>query len=274
MRNSERYSVHEFDSLADSSLWVDDYSAMKFGSDDAARRFGYELADGFFAAHSAHLMANPCVVIPSPYNYIPNAATIMGRHFTDRLNHHLAHSQGTTAEWSIIHRKVSYTNDYGFLSKDQRRLLIDNDKFYFNDDFVEGKTLIFVDDVLITGTHEDKLVDIMDRAGMTNPSFFLYYAIYSEGGTHPAIEAALNFAQVKSVEDYLALTRKPNHHIIVRPIKYLLSRPLEEFERVLAHFDPRVVSEIYHGALNEGYFKIPEYQPNFGALNKRYRELF
>lgn len=274
MRNSERFSVQEFDSLADTDLWIRDYSALKFGSDGAARRFGYEIADGFFAAHSAYLMANPCVVIPSPYNFVPNAATIMARHFTNRLNHHLADSQGTTAEWSIIHRKVSYTNDYGFLPKEQRRLLIDNDKFYFNDDFVEGKTLIFVDDVLITGTHEDKLVDIMDKANMPNHSFFLYYAMYAEGGSHPAIEAALNFAQVKSLDDYLELTREQNHHIIVRPIKYLLSRSLEEFESVLAQFDPRVVSELYNGALGEGYFKIPEYQPNFGALRKRYLELF
>lgn len=270
MRNSERFAVVEFDQLGDATPWMQDYSALKFGSDKAARNFGYDLADRFFAMYSAHLLTHPCVVIPSPYNYLPNAATIMARHFTDRLNHHLADAQGTVAEWSIIHRKVSYTNDYGFLPKEQRRKLIDNDSFFFNEEFVREKTLIFVDDVIITGTHEEKLVDIMDKAQMSNDVFFLYYAQYAEGGSHPAIEAALNFAQVKSLEDYLELTREPNHHIIVRPIKFLLSRPLDDFVRVLESFDQKVVAELYHGALGEGYYRIPDFQPNFFALRQKY----
>jgi hypothetical protein len=274
MRNSERFAIREFDELSDTAPWIKDYSALKFGSDAAARRFGHELADGFFKAHSAHLLANPCVVIPSPYNYVPNAATILGRHFTNRLNHHLALSQGAGADWSLIHRKVSYTNDFGFLSKEQRRKLINNDSFYFNDDFVAGKTIIFVDDVLITETHENKMLDIMNAAQIMNNTFFLYYAKYSEGGAHPAIEAALNFARVQNIEDYLELTREPNYHVIVRPLKYLLGRTPEELLKIIQDLDSEIIYELYHGALGEGYYKIPDFQPNFGALRKRYLELF
>lgn len=74
-------------------------------------------------------------------------------------------------EWDIVHRKVSYINDYGFLSKEDRKALIDGDTFSINRDFWGNKTLIFIDDVNITGTHEEKLIEILDKEGVENDTF-------------------------------------------------------------------------------------------------------
>lgn len=240
------------------------YSELKFGSDAAARHFGYELADTFFNRYQDHLVENQSVVIPSPYNYVPNAATVLTRHFCDRLNEHIISRGGEHVEYTIIHRKVSYTKDYGFLSKEKRKSLIDNDSFAMNKDFIAGKQLIFVDDIKITGTHEEKLIEIMQKDGIQNNAFFLYIGNYF--GESPEIEAQLNFAGVKCLADYVRLTEEPNHHMIIRPIKYILSRQHSELRDTVPHFSNDVLLKIYNGCLAEGYYKIPEYEKAFRAL--------
>lgn len=266
-RQEHRLAVHHFRTLDELQFNPVDYSRLKFGSDIVAKQFGYELADAVFAAYSEVLIANQCVVIPSPYNYVQNAASVMARHMTDRLNHLLAQTNGGCVEWSVIHRKVSYTVDYGYLPKEKRRALIDNDEFYFNDQFVDGKVLLFVDDIYITGTHEEKLREIMDKAGRNNRSFFLYYG-QALPGVAPETEAALNFSGMKSLHEYLKLMEEPNHHTIVRPIKYILSRDPGELDVVLTQMKTGRLHELYHGALGEGYHKLPNYQKTFQMVRE------
>lgn len=264
MSDYKRFAAHSFTSLETAPFNPEMYSKLKFGSDQAARTMGYELATEFFCAHGDQLLANDIVVFASPYNYIPNAATVMTKHFIDRLNELLVFAQGKHLEYSLVHRKVSYTADYGFLSKEKRRGLIDNDTFSVNKDFVKGKLLLFIDDVRITGTHEDKLIEVLGTEGIDNEAIFLYYASYN--GNQPDVEAQLNFAAVKDLADFVTLTKEPNHHVIIRPIKYLLSRTADELKTALPGFSDDMIFSMYYGCLAEGYYKIPTYQTNFALL--------
>ncbi len=137
-----QYSQHAFSDLDNPGFDIKTYSRLKFGSDIAARDLGYELADGLFAEHAALLLANQCVIIPSPYNIVENAATKMSRHFMNKLNEHLVSANGRHADWSLIHRKVSYIQDYGFLPQAEREKLIGNDMFFMNTEYLAGKLLI------------------------------------------------------------------------------------------------------------------------------------
>lgn len=266
MRKQTQVFAHSFSSMDDLGFRASDYSKLKFGSDPVARAFGYQLAQTMFDEHADELLAHPAVVIPSPYNYVQNAASVMGRHFTDHLNHLLVNANGENVEWSTIHRKVSYTNDYGFLSKEKRRALIDNDSFYLNKEFLEDKTLIFIDDVCITGTHEDKLVEILDKNQLTNRTFFGYFAIYEKGEVGADIEAQLNFAGIRDVADFVELSKQPDHHIIVRPIKFLLSQDKEVFGETIRQLPREFSRKMYYGCVGEGYHRIPKYQDNFRQL--------
>lgn len=259
-------AAHKFSSLDDMPFSALDYSHLKFGSDRVAKTFGYELAEDTFARHSEVLLSNQCVVIPSPFNFVPNAATIMAEHFTARLNQLLVQANGSHVEWSIIHRKVSYTNDYGFLPKEKRRALIDNDEFYLNRGFLQGKVLLFIDDVKITGTHEDKLVEVLARNDVPNPAIFLYYAQHEFTGTGADIEAKINFAGIKTVADYMRLAQEPRHHLIVRPIKFILSASAEDFQDLISGSSADWKEKLYNACIGEGYYKIPLYQQNFNAL--------
>jgi hypothetical protein len=262
------FSLHHFEDIYNMGFDPVDYSHLKFGCDKTAMRFGYELADGFFKKFHDVLLANRCVVIPSPYNFVPNAATIMTKHFVDRLNSLLVNENGVHVDYSIIHRKVSYINDYGFLSKEKRASLINGDDFFLNTEYLEGKLLIFVDDVKITGTHEEKLIDIMQKRGITNDCFFLYFASYC--GDNPTIEAQLNFAGIHSVLEYADYILYNESHIIVRPLKYLLSQEPSCLRQALKMLPAKTIREIYCGCLGEGYYKLPSYQGTFKVINEVY----
>lgn len=265
--NHHRFSVHKFSQIGEqASFSAEEYSQFKFGSDLYAKIFGHQLAERFFEEHSDWLIANECLVIPSPYNYVKNAATVMTRHFMNRLNELLVEAAGKHAEYMTVQRKVSYTNDYGFLSKERRKGLIDNDTFFINNEYVYGKALIFIDDVRITGTHEDKLVEVLEQRGLDNPTFFLYFGEYF--GNDPSIEAKLNFAAVSSPSDFVKITYQPNHHMIVRPIKYMLGLGAEDFNSTINDLSTQKAQTMYYGALHEGYHKIPSYQQNFAELRR------
>jgi len=262
--NHTRHYVHRFDNLNDAPFAPTQYSRLKFGSVQAAKSMGIALANDFFQVHAAKLISNRCVIIPSPYNYVPNAATMLTKHFIDRLNYLLVMARGEPVEYTLIHRKVSYTNDYGFLSKEKRKQLIDNDQFFFNREFIKGKLLIFIDDVHITGTHEQKLIEIMDKDGITNESIFLYFARYY--GNDPAVEAAINFAAIPKFEDYIELVNTEECKVIVRPIKYILSQPSAVIKATIRDFPKSFVDDLVSGCMAEGYFKIPKFQSNFNII--------
>jgi hypothetical protein len=263
--NHISYYLHQFSSYDDMHFAPGDYSRLKFGCDKVAEQFGMAMAIGFFNAHAEKLLSNKCVVIPSPYNHIKNAATLITEHFTNTLNLLLVNAKGEHLDSSIIHRKVSYTNDYGFLDKDTRQKLLSNDSFYMNKKFLKGKSLIFIDDVCITGTHEDKLVEILAENRMNNDTFFVYFAKYF--GQIAEIESELNFAAINTITDVVNIINSPNHHMIIRPIKYLLSLTYPEFDNIICTLKREKLAALYHASLAEGYYKIPKYQSNFQRLS-------
>lgn len=274
MINSISFSVHQFSDLGNAPFDIKDYSKLKFGSDIVARKFGYELAEDFAEKYLEALLANSCVVIPSPYNYIENAATVMTRHFVNRLNQILVEQKGEPVQYSTIHRKCAYMHDYGFLTKEQRFGLLDNDEFYlYYRDFYKDKTLIFIDDVKITGTHEDKLKEILNNYSIFNNQIFLYYARYY--GDNASIESRINFAAIKNIKNYSQLLgEESNYHLIIRPIKYILGlEQLDEVRHFLSSCGSIFIEKLYYAILAEGYYKIPAYQKNFELISNEFKQI-
>lgn len=259
---NQRFSVYNFDDQ-NKPFCFSKYSKLKFGCDKSAQEFGTHLAQSFFKAHSDSILVDRAVVIPSPYNYVPNAATVLTRHFVRELNHLVVHRNGEPVEYSTINRKVSYVQDYGFLKAEQRKGLIDNDVFYLNPEFYQDKTLIFVDDVRITGTHENKLEELLDQRNIKNSVFYLYIGDYS--GNRPEIESELNFASVKNIHDYINIA-KGGAHMIVRPIKYILGASESDRAELLKSLHSQQLNALYYGILGDGLYKIPQYQKAFGQI--------
>lgn len=262
-------SVHTFNSPEDDHFDTREYSRLKFGSNNVAKKYGAAIAAKVFTHHTAELLAEECVVIPSPYNYVVNAATLVTKQFVNSLNALLVHHNGNHCEYSTIHRKISYIKDYGFLTAAERKTLIDQDDFFFNPEFYKNKILIFVDDVRITGTHEFKLVELLNRHNINNRCIFAYYATYT--GCQADTEAKINFAAVHNHDDFVKIVTAPDHKMTVRPIKYILGKLSGAWcDRVLSEMQRHQIESLYYGCLGEGYYKIPEYQPNFHKIQSSF----
>ncbi len=87
------------------------------------------------------------LVSASPYAYIPTASWYMKNHFVRRVNRYLAANDLPVLEELKISRSVTYREDYGEMTADERLHLISGDRFYIDKNLVKGKTLLLIDDI-------------------------------------------------------------------------------------------------------------------------------
>ena len=149
------YSLHKIHSANDFPFSPAAYSRFKFGDGRVATQYGKALAEGFIKAHlETAPPAEPLVVISSPYSFIPTATFAMKDAFVYTLNRWLAAHHLPVVQETKVHRTITYKDDYGALDAAQRMALIGGDSFHIDREFLLGKTLIFLDDIRITGSHE------------------------------------------------------------------------------------------------------------------------
>jgi len=266
--NKTVFSAYTFSSRENINFDAVKYSKLKFGSDSVAKEFGHDLAQKFFDTHKEKLLTKPVLVVPSPYNYIHNAATVMTKHFIDKLNILLVEAGGIHVEYDIIKRITDYINDYGFQSKEVRKKLINSSKFFINKNYFTDKILIFIDDCRITGAHEEKIIDILEKENIDEDTMFLYYTKYVGDMSNSQIEGFMNFAAINSIDDLVELSKEEKYHLIIRPTKYIMGLQHLVFKEYISKAPKMIVEQLYHNCFNEGYYNVPEYKENFTFLKQ------
>ncbi len=255
------------------------YSRFKFGDGDVARQFGQDLAQGF-ATHWLPTISETAqlVLLPSPYSFIPTASYWMAQAFTRALNR-LFVVQGRSVMQEVkISRTSTYRDDYGSLTFVERIKLIGNDTFRVDADALTDKTLVFVDDIRITGSHQLVVQRMMDQYGLTNPRLFVYYGHLDNPAIHPKIENYLNYYTVKSLSDLSPIVQSANFRINTRLVKYILSHPPTVSQPFLEQQSGAFIDELYDMALGNEYHLIAEYAPTVSLLGQlsdvnQYQEL-
>ncbi len=268
---NKQFAVHNFENLHSASLNIRNYSALKFGSDRVARLFGYEMADKFYEEHYHTLIHNKCVIVPSAFNVVKIASTILAHHFMNRLNDLLTRNGHDIVNWSTMHRSMSYVSDYCTMSKDRRQEMLKGDTLYINRDFIEDKVLLFVDDATISGAHEEKMEDFLRESEINNPHIFCYYVRYT--GKNAEIESRLNRSGIRTVDDYVNLVSEPNHHLVVRAIRFLLDLHPKSLKDALEKLDRKFIEKLYFACLAKNYHKTSEYHDNFELVKFYYDEI-
>ena len=239
------------------------YSRFKFGDGAAAEAFGAALAAGFIATYGNRLSENDqLVVVPSPYTSIPTASYHMTVAFIKVLNRHLCMRGYNPAETAKIHRFKTYSIDYGALDMESRKALIINDKYHLDKDFLLGKTLIFTDDIRITGSHELIIRNLLQRYELDNTAYFLYYAQLQNSNIHPNIENKLNYYSVHSFQSLEAVICAPSFRFNTRVVKYILHAPFAEYEQLLMKQTPAFLQELADSCISNNYYQMEEYRKN------------
>jgi hypothetical protein len=261
------YSLHKIDNTANFGFDPNDYSRFKFGDDLVARSFGKSLADGFIKYYlTDNRIADQIVVISSPYSFIPTATFAMKNYFVSQLNRWLAENGGLTVQEAKVHRTITYKEDYGELSAEERMNLIGNDSFHIDRDFLEGKTLLFLDDIKITGSHERMILKMAKAYGLKNEMHMLYFAELVNKEIHPNVENFLNYHQIKSIFDLEKIISNGYFCFNTRVVKYILNTESTSFSIFLERMDHDFIHQLYDLSLGNSYHLMEAYADNLQLI--------
>jgi len=257
------YSLHKIDNEADFGFDANTYSRFKFGDDLAAKLFGKDLADGFIKYYLAeNVITDQIVVISSPYSFIPTATFAMKNYFVAQLNRWLVEHGHLAIQETKVHRTITYKEDYGELSAEQRINLIGNDSFHIDKEFLKGKTLLFLDDIRITGSHERMILKMAKEYGLNNEIYMLYYAELINKNIHPSIENFLNYHQVKSIFDLEEIIESGDFCFNTRIVKYILNTDVNSFNVFIGRRNHDFINKLYDLSLGNNYHTIEAYAEN------------
>lgn len=271
------YSLHKIQHSNNFGFSADDYSRFKFGDEQVAKKFGRDLAEGFIRDFlTDNLITEQIVVISSPYCFIPTATFAMKNHFVYRLNHWLAEHGHAVVEEAKVHRTITYKEDYGELSAEDRIKLIGNDSFHIDKDFLKDKVLFFLDDIKITGSHERMILKMVKEYDLKNEIYMLYFAELVNKDIHPSIENFLNYHKVKSIFDLDDIIKSGNFCFNTRIVKYILNCNFSSFSIFLEKQTEDFIYNLYNLSLGNSYHTIECYQENLNFLknyinNKNYK---
>jgi hypothetical protein len=261
------YSLHKIKDNRNFGFLADDYSKFKFGDQLVAKVFGEDLADGFINHFlKDNLISGQMVVISSPYLFIPTATFAMKNYFVYRLNRWLVENGGLVVQEAKVHRTITYKEDYGELSAEERLNLIGNDSFHIDKAYLSGKTLLFLDDIKITGSHERMILKMAKEYELKNEIHMLYFAELVNSEIHPNIENYLNYHKVKSIFDIDEIIKGGNFFINTRIVKYILNCDLSSFSLFLERQSSDFIHHLYDLSLGNNYHLIEAYAENLNHL--------
>lgn len=277
MRLTKSYALHQIHDPAEFGFDPKAYSRFKYGDDQVAKQFGTELADGFISGYlKDNFIDNQIVVISSPYSFIPTATFAMKNYFIHQLNRWLVENGGLVVQEAKVHRTITYKEDYGALSAEDRMNLIGNDSFHIDKHFLEHKTLLFLDDIRITGSHERMILKMVDAYEMKNDIHLLYFAELANMNIHPNVENLLNYYQVKSIFDLEDIIKSGSFCFNTRIVKYILNSDPDSVSIFIINQTDDFVNMLYNLALGNGYHTIDAYAVNLNFIkeqinNKNYK---
>jgi len=261
------YALHKISSTEEFGFDPDDYSRFKFGDDLVAKDFGEQLADGFISDYlEQNFVEHQMVVISSPYSFIPTATFAMKNYFMHQLNRWLVENGGLVVQEAKVHRTITYKEDYGELSAEDRIKLIGNDSFHIDKHFLEGKTLLFLDDIRITGSHERMILKMAGEYGLNNDMHMIYFAELVNKNIHPNVENTLNYHQVKSVFDLDDIIKGGFFCFNTRIVKYILNADFNSFSIFIKNQTDEFINMLYNLSLGNGYHLIDAYAENLNFI--------
>jgi len=270
--NSLTYTGDDFDFSFDPK----EYSLFKFGSTRLSTKFGRELAVKFFRSVDFRVNLLPqmiagvqVVVYPSAYNFIPAASSAMLDAFISKF-HELCYE----SEYNLLPLQLGrifwdykYFGEYGTADRAGRDKCIPADAFHIDAEFTKGKVLMFFDDIRITGSHESRIINCLNRNNITNDRWFLQYAaLTNPDEAEASVENYLNFAAIKNLDEFNAYMEEMNFHFNARNVRNIMTAETGMFMRFIHNRSPRYQRELFNLAIGNGYRDLDACKTNIAYL--------
>ncbi len=271
-----RIAAHSFTNEQDITFSPLEYSQFKFGSKSIARKFGKELAMKFISSEqftelvdSVRNTDRRIIVMSSPYVHVPTATFAMKNYFVSHLNRALYAAGIKPVLETKIHRALSYKEDYGEMSREQRDKTMCGDHFRVDAELLRGNACIYLDDIVITGAHERRVVKMLQKYGIEDgQNYFLYFAELTDENTDPKIENFLNYYFIKNLIRLNKIIENHEFVINTRVVKYILHSKHDECCEFLMYQSESLLMKLYDNAIGNGYNTVADYSENFKFLEE------
>lgn len=223
-----------------------DYSRLKYGAVAAAQRFGSELATAF-ARQFPHWVTQGFYSTASAYKQVPTAAHALWRCM--HQSRHMLH-----VPLRVVRDQV-YDGEYERLSAADRLQVVQEFGLLLQPAPLPHARLLVVDDVRVTGSHEEAIAALCRQAGVAEVVFA--YAIDASAYPNAQVEQTLNSMAVQSVDDLLTLHANEPCVLNARVAKRLLLWPGKDLPTLLEQLDDTLLARLYNAARNDGYIHLP-----------------
>lgn len=266
------FSARQFNSLRELKFCPERYSKFKYGSKSIAREFGRELGAKFLDSviyqeiqSRYDLSQIPIIVSSAPYKFTPTASYALKDYFVHAFNKVHALKFSKSIEEIKIYRAHSYFDEYDSMSRKDRDKAITSDDFYIDTKLIEGKILLLIDDIKITGSHQARIEKLLNMADFAGQVVFLFYAELT-GAEDPQIEAFLNRKAIRDLNDINEIIREDEFIFNTRVVKFILMGNSEDFTTFIRFQTRRFNETLLHYSIGNEYFKEPAFQKNLSLL--------
>ncbi|MDR3351988.1 MAG: phosphoribosyltransferase family protein [Zoogloeaceae bacterium] len=252
-------------------LSLHDYSRFKHGDGAFARTYGMLLA--LHAIPACFERPGDIHVTASAYKVARPAAVALLAPFvhTARL---LAERHGFAGRILPfrLHRLNLTHGDYATMNFHQRDAIIRQNGLHLPEDVrLEGKNVIALDDIRVTGLHETAMDALLHQGGAACV-LHAYVLDVADGHQDPEIEARINHACVRNMDDLIRMAASRDFLVNARFCRRILDEPAAEIRRFAAASPLAVLGQLLHDAAGDELPQMPRYQKGFQELLDAYRE--
>lgn len=250
-------SYYKGDSFEDSFYHA--YSKFKHGSKTQARLFGKEIAKACTFPENSSI-----IFYSAPHNNIHTASNAFKDYLLSSCSQQFM-EKNISVKQGKVNRQYSYDDDYGLMSKEERKKAISSDLFQIDKTMISEKDILaFVDDIKITGSHEERIKELLTREGINNEVIFIYMAEYT--GVDASIEHRLNHSAVKDLKDVNDIIRNEEFIFNTRVVKFILKADIEHFVSFITYQSISFKETLFSLSILNNYHINPKYRTNFNIL--------
>lgn len=238
------------------------YSRFKYGSGRAAAQYAAQMLSVLRKQLQAEPQAD-WLITASAYKHVPTASNAIADALYSLIIKYLPE---ITIEKIKIQRQRLFPSDYGSLDEQQRQDLMRQTDLYIDLQKVKDKNLIVIDDVWVTGSHEQRIREMLGKTQVTKVYFV--YVGQCRPTVVPNIEHRLNHEWVKTVENLLYIIENEEFIINARVCKFLLSYPhLSQLKKFYELLPLSWLLSLQENIGGDAYEQMPEYTENYQILS-------
>ncbi|MDX2302302.1 MAG: phosphoribosyltransferase family protein [Microscillaceae bacterium] len=246
----------QYSQLFDNQL----FSRFKYGSAKAAALFGKQLFELIQDQIPFLLEDQNLLISASPYKSVPPASHAITHALIKNWENS---SPYTTPQNTKIGRTLLFPSDYSRLDRESRSKLMQKVNLHWiHLPEKSNKKIIVVDDVFITGAHEERLTKFLEKENFEEVYFI--YTAQLVSPVHPTIEHQINHASISTIWDLAQIWHQDGFILNARICKFLLAySEINELLQFAENIPETWSREIAEGMTQDGYHQMDIYLKNW-----------